>query len=134
MGGLVLCLYAALEGANGSQHMPSDAAPLTPHDTQPPLLLTVSQAAARSEHSDPSLPHAAHNDPPLPQAAAALAHQADFDVCWCKGSVSDRIFLPLVDRIKQAGGSVQVCGATCYCGRGVWGLGDVAVGRGPFGT
>ncbi len=41
-------------------------------------------------------------------AAAALAHQADFDVCWCKGSVSDRIFLPLVDRIRNAGGKVQV--------------------------
>ncbi|GAB4822730.1 hypothetical protein N2152v2_009776 [Parachlorella kessleri] len=37
----------------------------------------------------------------------ALAHQADFDVCWCKGSVSDRIFLPLVDRIRSAGGKVQ---------------------------
>lgn len=38
---------------------------------------------------------------------AALAHQADFDVCWCKGSVSERIFLPLVDKIKQAGAQIQ---------------------------
>lgn len=38
---------------------------------------------------------------------AALAHQADFDVCWCKGSVSERIFLPLVDKIKQAGAKIQ---------------------------
>lgn len=37
---------------------------------------------------------------------AALAHQADFDVCWCKGSVSERIFLPLVDKIKSAGGKI----------------------------
>ena len=28
----------------------------------------------------------------------ALAHQADFDVCWCKGSVAERIFQPLINR------------------------------------
>ncbi len=39
--------------------------------------------------------------------AAALAHQADFDVCWCKGSVSERIFLPLVEKIKKAGATIQ---------------------------
>lgn len=50
----------------------------------------------------PAEPH------PISCPAAALAHQADFDVCWCKGSVSDKIFLPLVERIKAAGGSVQV--------------------------
>lgn len=37
----------------------------------------------------------------------ALAHQADFDVCWCKGSVSERIFQPLIEHIKQMGGKVQ---------------------------
>ena len=37
---------------------------------------------------------------------AALAHQNDFDVCWCKGSVSERIFLPLVDLIKKKGGKI----------------------------
>ncbi|KAL3155415.1 hypothetical protein ABBQ38_010971 [Trebouxia sp. C0009 RCD-2024] len=36
----------------------------------------------------------------------ALAHQNDFDVCWCKGSVSERIFLPLVDFIKKQGGKI----------------------------
>ena len=36
----------------------------------------------------------------------ALAHQNDFDICWCKGSVTERIFAPLVDRIRSAGGRV----------------------------
>jgi hypothetical protein len=38
---------------------------------------------------------------------AALAHQSDFDVCWCKGSVSEKIFMPLVEKIKSAGGKIQ---------------------------
>ena len=38
--------------------------------------------------------------------AAALAHQNDFDVCWCKGSVADCIFQPLIQRIQQAGGRI----------------------------
>lgn len=29
-----------------------------------------------------------------------LAHQPDFDVRWCSGSVTEKIFAPLVDRIK----------------------------------
>lgn len=37
----------------------------------------------------------------------ALAHQADFDVCWCKGSVAERIFKPLMERIRKAGGSIM---------------------------
>ncbi|PSC69064.1 amine oxidase [Micractinium conductrix] len=37
----------------------------------------------------------------------ALAHQSDFDVCWCKGSVSELIFAPLIERIKQQGGKIQ---------------------------
>ncbi|DBA70993.1 hypothetical protein WJX79_001029 [Trebouxia sp. C0005] len=37
----------------------------------------------------------------------ALAHQNDFDVCWCKGSVSERIFLPLVDLIRKSGGKIN---------------------------
>ncbi|KAK9868775.1 hypothetical protein WJX84_001572 [Apatococcus fuscideae] len=36
-----------------------------------------------------------------------LAHQADFDVCWCKGSVSELIFKPLVDLIQGLGGRIQ---------------------------
>ena len=36
----------------------------------------------------------------------ALAHQNDFDVCWCKGSVAERIFEPLVQRIKEGGGNI----------------------------
>lgn len=28
----------------------------------------------------------------------SLAHQQDFDVCWCKGSVAERIFKPMMDR------------------------------------
>lgn len=36
----------------------------------------------------------------------ALAHQYDFDVCWCKGSVSERIFSPLVELIKKQGGNI----------------------------
>ncbi|KAG1676363.1 hypothetical protein FOA52_001158 [Chlamydomonas sp. UWO 241] len=36
----------------------------------------------------------------------ALAHQNDFDVCWCKGSIAERIFQPLISRIEGAGGNV----------------------------
>ncbi|OUC13202.1 MAG: amine oxidase [Alkalinema sp. CACIAM 70d] len=35
-----------------------------------------------------------------------LAHQADFDVVWCRGTVGDRIFQPWVDKIKTLGGKV----------------------------
>lgn len=35
-----------------------------------------------------------------------LAHQADFDVCWCKGSVAEKIFSPLVEQIKGNGGNI----------------------------
>lgn len=38
----------------------------------------------------------------------ALAHQSDFDVCWCKGSVSELIFEPLIAKIKERGGKIQV--------------------------
>eukprot|EP00976_Prorocentrum_cordatum_P045513 919136-Prorocentrum_minimum.AAC.1 len=34
----------------------------------------------------------------------ALAHQPDFDVRWCKGSVSERIFAPWVAEIERMGG------------------------------
>ena len=37
---------------------------------------------------------------------AALAHQADFDVCWCKGSVAERIFTPLTQRIESQGAKI----------------------------
>lgn len=37
----------------------------------------------------------------------ALAHQSDFDVCWCKGSVSELIFEPLIAKIKERGGKIQ---------------------------
>lgn len=37
---------------------------------------------------------------------AALQHQNSFDVCWCRGSVAERIFAPLVTRIKASGGKV----------------------------
>lgn len=36
----------------------------------------------------------------------ALAHQNDFDVCWCKGTISERIFQPLVSKIVDNGGCV----------------------------
>lgn len=35
-----------------------------------------------------------------------LAHQADFDVVWCRGTVGDRIFRPWVERIEQCAGRV----------------------------
>lgn len=35
-----------------------------------------------------------------------LAHQADFDVVWCRGTVGEKIFRPWVDRIEKAGGKV----------------------------
>ncbi|KAK9843730.1 hypothetical protein WJX81_003891 [Elliptochloris bilobata] len=35
-----------------------------------------------------------------------LAHQNNFDIAWCKGSVSERLFAPLVARIRAAGGEV----------------------------
>ncbi|UBF24646.1 FAD-dependent oxidoreductase [Kovacikia minuta CCNUW1] len=35
-----------------------------------------------------------------------LAHQSDFDVVWCRGTVGEQIFRPWIDRIQQAGGKV----------------------------
>ncbi|TVQ44155.1 MAG: FAD-dependent oxidoreductase [Gloeocapsa sp. DLM2.Bin57] len=35
-----------------------------------------------------------------------LAHQADFDVVWCRGTVGEKIFNPWVDKIKSLGGKV----------------------------
>jgi uncharacterized protein with NAD-binding domain and iron-sulfur cluster len=35
-----------------------------------------------------------------------LAHQADFDVVWCRGTVGEMIFRPWMARIEQAGGRV----------------------------
>ena len=35
-----------------------------------------------------------------------LAHQPDFDVVWCRGTVGEMIFKPWVERIQQAGGRV----------------------------
>jgi uncharacterized protein with NAD-binding domain and iron-sulfur cluster len=35
-----------------------------------------------------------------------LAHQADFDVVWCRGTVGEQIFRPWCDRIEQAGGKI----------------------------
>ncbi|HEY9782268.1 MAG TPA: FAD-dependent oxidoreductase [Leptolyngbyaceae cyanobacterium] len=32
-----------------------------------------------------------------------LAHQPDFDVVWCRGTVGEKIFRPWVERIEQAG-------------------------------
>ncbi len=42
----------------------------------------------------------------MTDSSAALAHQNDFDVCWCKGSVAECIFQPLIQRIQQAGGRI----------------------------
>ncbi|KAH9568425.1 hypothetical protein CY35_03G076600 [Sphagnum magellanicum] len=35
-----------------------------------------------------------------------LAHQADFDVCWCKGSVAELIFQPWIQHIENQGGRI----------------------------
>jgi uncharacterized protein with NAD-binding domain and iron-sulfur cluster len=35
-----------------------------------------------------------------------LAHQPDFDVVWCRGTVGEKIFRPWCDRIEQAGGKI----------------------------
>lgn len=35
-----------------------------------------------------------------------LAHQPDFDVRWCRGTVGEQIFHPWVQRIEQAGGRI----------------------------
>ncbi|MFW6357639.1 MAG: hydroxysqualene dehydroxylase [Chroococcales cyanobacterium] len=35
-----------------------------------------------------------------------LAHQPNFDVVWCRGTVGERIFKPWVQRIENAGGKV----------------------------
>ena len=37
---------------------------------------------------------------------AALAHQADFDIKWCRGSVAEKILLPLADRIRGLGATI----------------------------
>ena len=35
-----------------------------------------------------------------------LAHQPDFDVVWCRGTVGEKIFQPWIEKIEQAGGQV----------------------------
>jgi uncharacterized protein with NAD-binding domain and iron-sulfur cluster len=35
-----------------------------------------------------------------------LAHQPDFDVMWCRGTVGERIFSPWVQQIEQHGGKI----------------------------
>jgi uncharacterized protein with NAD-binding domain and iron-sulfur cluster len=35
-----------------------------------------------------------------------LAHQPDFDVVWCRGTVGETIFQPWCDRIQSAGGKI----------------------------
>lgn len=35
-----------------------------------------------------------------------LAHQPDFDVVWCRGTVGEKIFRPWVEQIESAGGRV----------------------------
>ncbi len=35
-----------------------------------------------------------------------LAHQPDFDVVWCRGTVGEKIFQPWVEKIQQLGGKV----------------------------
>ncbi|MGV2829835.1 hydroxysqualene dehydroxylase [Myxosarcina sp. GI1(2024)] len=35
-----------------------------------------------------------------------LAHQPDFDVVWCRGTVGERIFQPWIENIKHFGGKV----------------------------
>lgn len=35
-----------------------------------------------------------------------LAHQADFDVVWCRGTVGEQIFRPWIDQIEKHGGKL----------------------------
>ncbi|MEM7554328.1 MAG: FAD-dependent oxidoreductase [Cyanobacteria bacterium P01_A01_bin.84] len=35
-----------------------------------------------------------------------LAHQPDFDVVWCRGTVGEKIFRPWVEKIEKAGGKI----------------------------
>ena len=35
-----------------------------------------------------------------------LAHQPDFDVVWCRGTVGEKIFKPWIEEIEKAGGKV----------------------------
>ncbi|RUR86123.1 FAD-dependent oxidoreductase [Chlorogloeopsis fritschii PCC 9212] len=35
-----------------------------------------------------------------------LAHQPDFDVVWCRGTIGEKIFRPWVERIEKAGGNL----------------------------
>jgi uncharacterized protein with NAD-binding domain and iron-sulfur cluster len=37
-----------------------------------------------------------------------LAHQPDFDVVWCRGTVGEKIFRPWVEKISKQGGKVLV--------------------------
>ena len=36
----------------------------------------------------------------------AAAHQFDFDMCWCRGTVREKLFDPLCDQIAQRGGKI----------------------------
>ena len=35
-----------------------------------------------------------------------LAHQPDFDVVWCRGTVGEKIFKPWIAEIEKTGGKV----------------------------
>ena len=37
-----------------------------------------------------------------------LAHQPDFDVVWCRGTVGEMIFKPWVDQIESLGGKIEL--------------------------
>ncbi|MDY6803862.1 MAG: FAD-dependent oxidoreductase [Cyanobacteriota bacterium] len=37
-----------------------------------------------------------------------LAHQPNFDVVWCRGTVGEKIFKPWVEAIEQLGGKVEI--------------------------
>ena len=36
----------------------------------------------------------------------AAAHKFDFDMCWCRGTVREKLFDPLCDQIAQRGGKI----------------------------
>lgn len=46
-----------------------------------------------------------------------LAHQPDFDVCWARGSVAEKIFEPLIASIERAGGKIQGAAASAVGAR-----------------
>ena len=90
-------------------------APATSSSTTPVRIPPVAPVALYDAFLAPVLCALMFARPEELSAAAALdvlygyvlAHQDDFDVRWCRGTVAERIFQPWTRAIRNAGGSIR---------------------------